>query len=86
MARRSKSPPEPKIETVTFRPDSRDGSKDFEIPTDIARKLFNEETIWGDATNGGFMPNPKSLYNVRQHIVPRERSSNVNTSWGRSYG
>ena len=86
MPRRVRKPAAPKIDTVTFRPDSRDGSKDFEIPAEVARSLFEDGTIWGDATNGGMMPNPSSRYNVRQHLVPRERSNNQNTSWGRSYG
>lgn len=60
---------EPKVVTVTFRPDSRNGYKDYQIPRDVARDLFERNEIWGDATNGGYMPNPKSTYNVRQHIV-----------------
>lgn len=58
-----------KVLTVTFRPDSRNGYKDYQIPRDVALDLFQRGEIWGDATNGGYMPNPKSKYNVRQHIV-----------------
>lgn len=55
--------------TVTFRPDSQNGYKDFQIPHDVALALFQRGEIHGDATNGGYMPNPKSKYNVRQHMV-----------------
>lgn len=66
---RTKAAPAPKIATVTFRPDSRNGYKDYQIPRDVALDLFARNMIWGDATNGGYMPNPKVNYNVRQHIV-----------------
>jgi len=70
-------PRKPKIEkilTVTFRPESRDGSKDYQIPRDVAKELWQNGSIWGDATNGGYMPNPKSNYNVRQHLVPDDQA------------
>lgn len=44
------------VDTATFRPDSRDGSQDFEIPRAIGRELFRAGKIAGDATNGGYMP------------------------------
>ncbi len=46
--------------TETFRPDSRDGSKDFQIERTVARELFNSGVIYWDATNGGYMPSPKT--------------------------
>lgn len=53
MARR-KAQPLPKIDTVTFRPDSRNGYMDFEIPRVDAKRLFEEGKIAGDGTNGGY--------------------------------
>ncbi len=58
-----------RIATVTFRPESRDARQDYQIPRDIAERLFREGTIYGDATNGGYMPNSNSHYDVRQHKV-----------------
>ena len=57
------------MKTVTFRPDSRDARKDFQIPANIAKELYENGTIWGDVINGGYMPNPQSNYNVAQHKV-----------------
>lgn len=71
----ARKPKVEKINTVTFRPDSRNGSKDYQIPKDIAKRLFEEGVIYGDATNGGYMPNPNSNYNVRQHKVEDEQSN-----------
>lgn len=59
----------PSDDTVVFRPDSRDASKDYHIPRKIAEALFQAGEIHGDGTNGGYMPNPNSGYNVRQHRV-----------------
>lgn len=70
MARAKKSPSVP---SVIFRPDSRDGRKDYLIPRDVAERLFQEGHIWGDATNGGYMPNPNSRYDVSKHKLPRQK-------------
>lgn len=64
-----RTPATPPSNTVTFRPDSRNGYKDYQIPRAVAKDLFERGEIFGDGTNGGYMPNPKSTYNVRQHIV-----------------
>lgn len=72
---RRKVPKAERIDTVTFRPNSRNGSLDYQIPRDVALSLFKEGTIYGDATNDGYMPNPHSRYNVRQHRVPDERAN-----------
>jgi len=69
MARYKTKVMTPREDTVVFRPISSDGSKDFHIPRKVAEELFNAGEIWGDATNGGYMPNPKSTYNVKQHRV-----------------
>ncbi len=63
-----------KVDTVTFRPSSRDARQDFEIPYETAMQLFKEGIIYGDATNGGFMKNPNEHYNVRKHLVPKQRA------------
>lgn len=58
--------------TVIFRPDSRNGNKDFYIDAGVARELVRAGTIYGDATNGGYMPSPatphnfQALYEVKQ--------------------
>lgn len=57
MSRRT--PKAERIDTVTFRPDSRDARKDFQIPRKLAEDLFGDGLISGDATNGGYMPNIK---------------------------
>lgn len=54
--RTKKAPKVERIDTVTFRPDSRNGSKDFQIPRKLAEDLFGDGLIHGDATNGGYMP------------------------------
>lgn len=59
------------VDTATFRPDSRDGSQDFEIPRTIGRELFRAGKIAGDATNGGYMPLDR--YIPREHAVPRSQ-------------
>jgi hypothetical protein len=56
-------------ELVIFRPDSRNSSLDYMIPRKVAEKLFQDNEIYGDATNGGYMPNPDSKYSVIQHKV-----------------
>jgi hypothetical protein len=66
---RKKQPQAPAIRTAVFRPDSRDARKDFLIPLDVARDLYERGEIYGDATNGGYCPNPASNYNVRQHRI-----------------
>lgn len=58
-----------KIATATFRPDSRDGSKDFEIPLEVGKQLFVDGKIARDATNGGFCPIPGKSYIPREHKV-----------------
>ena len=40
---------------VVFRPDSRNGSKDYYIDRETAKQLMREGIIHGDATNGGYM-------------------------------
>jgi hypothetical protein len=70
MSRGPKPRPPERVATVRFRPDSRNASNDYDIPLDVAQRLFKEGTIYGDATNGGYMPNPSSRYDVRQHRVP----------------
>jgi hypothetical protein len=70
MSRHPKRRPPERVATVRFRPDSRNASNDYDIPYSVAQLLFKEGEIWGDATNGGYMPNPKSRYDVRQHRVP----------------
>ena len=49
-----KKPSVEKISTATFRPDSRNGYKDFEIPRADAKRLFEEGKIAIDGTNGGY--------------------------------
>lgn len=46
--------------TVIFRPDSRNGFKDFYIDAVVAQRLMQDSIIHGDATNGGYMPSPKT--------------------------
>jgi hypothetical protein len=60
-----------------FRPDSRNGSKDFFIDREQAKKLFAEGVIYGDATNGGYMPSPKTPHNFKAlyQVVPKKRKS-----------
>lgn len=50
---------------VIFRPDSRNGSKDYYIRREDANRMFRDGTIYGDATNGGYMPSPKTPANFR---------------------
>jgi hypothetical protein len=73
MSRYPKRRPPERVATVRFRPDSRNASNDYDIPLSVAQLLFKEGEIWGDATNGGYMPNPKSRYDVRQHLVPAKQ-------------
>jgi len=70
MSRPYKQRPPERVATVRFRPDSRNASNDYDIPYDVAQRLFKANEIHGDATNGGYMPNPSSRYDVRQHLVP----------------
>ena len=57
------------VPLAIFRPDSRDGGKDYMIPADVAKRLYQEGKIWGDATNGGYMPAKGVRYDVAQHKV-----------------
>ncbi len=67
--------PQPK-DTVTFRPDSRNGYKDYYITYRDAKRPMLEGIIHGDATNGGYMPSPKTpaphvfkeMYEVKQPV------------------
>jgi len=60
---------------VVFRPDSRNASKDYLVPRTVAEQLLREGRIYGDATNGGYMPKDGDGYDMRQHKVPQHEAN-----------
>lgn len=58
---------------VIFRPDSRNGSKDYYIDASIAKELFRDGVIYGDATNGGYMPSPETPTNFKSKYFVKIR-------------